>query len=134
MTSGRASRSPPNARGGFWAFPLPDPKLLFDENLAAALVSALSDLYPDSVHVAGVGLAASRDSALWTYAGANGFVLVTKDEDFHRLSVLRGAPPKVIWIGLGNCSTADVAQLLRIRHREVLEFIEHREATFLALG
>jgi predicted nuclease of predicted toxin-antitoxin system len=71
------------------------------------LVGALSDFYPGSVHVSGAGLAAARDRAIWMYAAANGFVLVTKDEDFHRLSVLHGAPPKVIWIGLGNCSTDD---------------------------
>jgi predicted nuclease of predicted toxin-antitoxin system len=67
------------------------------------------------------------------YAAANGFVLVTKDEDFHRLSVLRGAPPKVIWIGLSNCSTDDVTRLLRARHSEIVQFVEHPEATFLAL-
>ncbi|MBS0169692.1 MAG: DUF5615 family PIN-like protein [Nitrospira sp.] len=32
------------------------------------------------------------------------FLLVTRDEDFLRMSLLRGAPPKVIWITLGNCS------------------------------
>jgi predicted nuclease of predicted toxin-antitoxin system len=117
-----------------WAFPLPDLGLLFDENLAAALVPALSDLYPSSAHVTAVGLAAGRDRAIWDYAGANGLVLVTKDEDFHRLSVLLGAPPKVIWIRLGNCSTTDIARVLRSRHREILGFVEHPEATFLALG
>ena len=117
-----------------WAFPLPDPRLLFDENLAAALVLALSDLYRRSAHVTAVGLATGRDKAIWDYAAANGFVLVTKDEDFHRLSVLLGAPPKVIWIRLGNCSTTDIARLLRSRRPEILEFVEHAEATFLALG
>jgi predicted nuclease of predicted toxin-antitoxin system len=98
------------------------------------LVGTLSDFYPGSVHVSGAGLAAARDRAIWTYAAANGFVLVTKDEDFHRLSVLHGAPPKVIWIGLGNCSTDDVARLLRGRHSEIVQFVEHPEATFLALA
>jgi predicted nuclease of predicted toxin-antitoxin system len=98
------------------------------------LVAVLADLYPGSVHVTDVGLAASRDMAIWTYAGANGFVLVTKDGDFQRLSVLYGTPPKVIWIGLGNCSTADVERILRSRHREIVQFLEHSEATFLALG
>lgn len=93
----------------------------------------LSDLYPDSAHVQTVGLAAARDRAIWTFAAANSFVLVSRDEDFHRMSVLLGAPPKVIWIGLGNCSTADVADLLRARHGDILRFIEHPEATFLAL-
>jgi predicted nuclease of predicted toxin-antitoxin system len=98
------------------------------------LVPDLSDLYPGSAHVIEVGLAATRDRAIWAHAGANGFLLVTKDEDFHRLSVLLGPPPKVVWIGLGNCSTADVARLLRDRHGEIVQFVEHPEAAFLALG
>jgi predicted nuclease of predicted toxin-antitoxin system len=83
--------------------------------------------------VVDVGLVAARDRAIWTYAAANGFLLVTKDEDFQRLSILHGAPPKVVWIGLGNCSTADVEHLLRRRHTEIRQFLEHPEATFLAL-
>lgn len=129
-----ASRSPLNASDGSSAFPLPDAKLLLDENLAVALVSALADLYPGSAHVTQVGLAATRDRAIWAYAAANGFVLVTKDEDFHRLSILYGAPPKVIWIGLGNCATDEVARLLRARRGEIVQFLEHPEATFLGLG
>jgi predicted nuclease of predicted toxin-antitoxin system len=56
------------------------------------------------------------------------------DEDFHRLSVLRGAPPKVIWLRLGNASTEDVARLLHARREDVLRFATQEEATFLALG
>ena len=61
-------------------------------------------------------------------------MLVTKDEDFQRLSVRLGPPPKVIWIRLGNCATADVARLLRFRAREVPALVENSEAVFLALG
>ncbi len=71
---------------------------------------------------------------MWAYATATGFVLVTKDEDFHRLSVLRGPPPKVIWVRLGNGTTADVARLLRVRHGPIATFVAHPEAAFLALG
>jgi predicted nuclease of predicted toxin-antitoxin system len=39
--------------------------------------------------------------------------LVTKDEDFHRLSVLRGAPPKVVWLRVGNCTTRDLCAARR---------------------
>jgi predicted nuclease of predicted toxin-antitoxin system len=48
--------------------------------------------------------------------------------------VLRGPPPKVVWIRLGNCSTADVARLLRVRAEQILGFAKHPEAAFLALG
>jgi predicted nuclease of predicted toxin-antitoxin system len=109
-------------------------KVLFDENLAAGLCRDLADIYPDSTHVSELGLAGASDRTIWSRAAADGFVLVTKDEDFHRLSVLLGPPPKVIWIRLGNCATRDVARLLRFREGEVKAFVKHEEATFLELG
>ena len=81
-----------------------------------------------------VGLGGAGDRVIWSRAAAEGFVLVTKDEDFQRLSVLLGPPPKVIWIRLGNCMTADVARLLRFRSGQVEAFAEHPEAAFLTLG
>lgn len=61
-------------------------------------------------------------------------MLVTKDEDFQRLSVLLGPPPKVIWIRLGNCTTQDVARLLRFREPEVKAFALDGQAAFPELG
>ena len=57
-----------------------------------------------------------------------------KDEDFHRLSVLRGAPPKVVWLRVGNCTTHDIARLLRNHAADLRTFEAHGEATFLELG
>lgn len=109
-------------------------KLLFDENLAARLVHDVHDLYPGSAHVLSIGLGGAADREIWSRAGAEGYVLVTKDEDFHRLSVLSGPPPKVVWIRLDNCVTADVARLIRFRADEIRAFVDHAEAAFLELG
>jgi len=49
------------------------------------------------------------DETVWEYARQNGFDLVTKDSDFSELSVLRGSPPKVIWLRIGNCTTVRAA-------------------------
>ncbi len=108
--------------------------LLFDENLAARLAAELTDLYPDCAHVSKWGLAGGSDSAIWQHAQDHGFVIVTKDEDFQRMSVLYGAPPKVIWIRLGNCSTAAAICMLRERRNEITRFVMDEEAAFLALG
>lgn len=109
-------------------------KLLFDENLSGRLPRLLADAFPGSADVVGLGLGGATDRAIWDRAKADGFVLVTKDEDFQRLSVLLGAPPKVIWIRLGNCAPSDVARLLRFRLEQVHAFVEHPDTTFLALG
>lgn len=131
-----ASGSPQSGSEFFGALPLPEtgPRLLFDENLAARLVASLADVYPGSAHISDLGLTGLPDVRIWERAAAGGFLLVTKDEDFHRLSVLRGFPPKVVWIRLGNCSTSEIAELLRARQKEITAFAAHAEAAFIALG
>jgi len=44
-------------------------------------------------HVNDIGLGDGADLTLWTYAIEYGAVLVTKDEDFRDLLLLRGSPP-----------------------------------------
>lgn len=88
-------------------------KLLFDQNLSSALVARLSDLFPGSDHVRNVGLAECDDSAIWRHALENGFTIISKDSDFQQRSLLLGAPPKVIWLRVGNCSTDQIEKLLR---------------------
>ena len=62
-------------------------KLLLDENLSPRLVGSLSDLYPESQHVHSLELGGADDSALWDYAKAHGFAIVSKDSDFAERSV-----------------------------------------------
>jgi predicted nuclease of predicted toxin-antitoxin system len=57
-----------------------------------------------------------------------------KDADFHERSFLWGHPPKGIWIRRGNCSTDDVAVVLRVHHADLLAFERDAESSFLALG
>jgi predicted nuclease of predicted toxin-antitoxin system len=109
-------------------------KLLFDENLAARLVNLLVDVYPESTHVDAVGLRGAPDRTLWDRARAERFVLVTKDGDFHRLSVFLGPPPKVVWLRLGNCATSEVARLLREQSAAIHAFVDDDEAAFLTIG
>ena len=109
-------------------------KLLFDQNLSHKLVSRLADLYPESVHVRDVALEESPDYAVWEYALGNGFVIVSKDSDFHQRSLLHGHPPKVVWLRLGNTTTAAVEQLLRTRSQEITDFVTDEDASFLALS
>ena len=87
---------------GRWGFPPPEfVRLLFDEQLSEELVTLLHDVFPDSLYIRLLGAGGSLDSTVWQLAREHHCLLVTKDEDFHRLSVLRGAPPKVVWLRIG---------------------------------
>jgi predicted nuclease of predicted toxin-antitoxin system len=108
-------------------------KLLLDENLSFRLVALLADLYPDSIHIRDVGLLGSSDEKVWNYAAAGGFMLVSKDTDFYERSVLYGAPPKIVWLKIGNASVSESAALLRGQFITVRRFFEDKTATFLPL-
>jgi predicted nuclease of predicted toxin-antitoxin system len=109
-------------------------KLLFDENLSPKLPKYLSDLFPHSFHVRDVGMKATIDPIVWDYAKENDFMIVSKDADMHDLSLVFGNPPKVIWLRLGNCSTSDVAGLLRREFGAIKSFYEDKNLSLLALS
>jgi len=109
-------------------------RLLIDENLAEALVRALAATFPDSLHIRILGHGGASDASVWELAKSHACTLLTRDEDFLQLSILRGAPPKVILLRIGNCSTTEVVSLLHARLELVTTFIEDADATVLALG
>ena len=98
-------------------------KLLFDHNLPPSLVVRLADLFPQSQHVYPLGLDQESDLVIREYAKQHGLLIVTKDADFSDLCVLRGFPPKIIWIRCGNCSVRTLEQILR-EHRTDIEALD----------
>jgi predicted nuclease of predicted toxin-antitoxin system len=108
-------------------------KLLFDANLSPRLIALLRDVFPGSVHVSDVGDLAADDLSIWNHARDHGFTIVSKDSDFHRMSFVLGAPPRVIWLRIGNCATAVVEHVLRRRLPEIELFEKAQEAAFLVV-
>lgn len=94
-------------------------RLLFDQNLSPRLVNGLADVFPGSSHVFLLGIDQAEDVEVWNYARDNGFVIVTKDADFGEISTLRGFPPQVVWLRIGNCTTNRIEELLRSNQKNI---------------
>jgi predicted nuclease of predicted toxin-antitoxin system len=109
-------------------------KLLFDQNLAPRLVADLADIYPNSKHVRDFGLERADDTLVWGTAAKEGLAVVTKDDDFRQRSFMFGAPPKVVWVRMGNCKTSEVEALLRERCQDLLNFESDPAAALLMLS
>ena len=98
-------------------------KLLFDQNLSPGLAVFFAKTFAGSKHLIDFKLETSDDSAVWEFAKNEGFTIVTKDNDFNNLVAFLGFPPKIIWIRRGNCSTADIRELLNSNVEKIKEFI-----------
>ena len=106
-------------------------KLLFDENLSPRLVDLLGGEFPGSSHVRVAGLGGAPDTRIWDYAQEQGFTIVSKDDDFRQRSFLDGAPPKVVWLQVGNAGTTVVVNLLLDEAARLRAFESEAESSLL---
>jgi predicted nuclease of predicted toxin-antitoxin system len=108
-------------------------RLLFDQHLSRWLVDRLADLYPTSTHVAIVGIDHDPDEVVWNYARLHDCVIVTKDADLADMGFVRGFPPKVIWLRLGNCTTQAVEDAIRESETAIEAFAQDPVASVLEI-
>lgn len=108
-------------------------KLLLDHNISHKLVARLADIFPGSTQTRLLNLGRTNDPQLWLIAQTHGFIFVTKDSDVAELAILRGAPPKVIWLRMGNCTSAAVEQTLRANIEAITELTRDPDQVVLEL-
>lgn len=88
-------------------------KILVDQNISFRLVQRIIGVFPQVGHVKSLGLTGANDYHVFMSARQQGFAaVITQDEDFYNLLLEHGAPPKIIWLRTGNCSTAFLAEVI----------------------
>ena len=108
-------------------------RLLFDEHLSPKLVRRLEDVYPGSAQVQTLRLRGAADRELWRVALDHGWMIVTRDSDFERLSMALGAPPKVILLSTKDGHTSIIEALLRQHAAAISRFSVDPIAALLIL-
>ena len=76
----------------------------------------------------------SSDEKVWAYAAEEGFTILSKDADFHHMSLVRGFPPKVIFLKVGNCATDRILMLIRRHGQDLEDFHDDEDASLLIIG
>jgi predicted nuclease of predicted toxin-antitoxin system len=97
--------------------------LLFDQNISPKIIKKLSGLFPEAKQVRQLGLENATDISIFDYSRKHNFAIVTFDSDFVDLSMLKGSPPKIIWLRTGNLTTKSIIKLLRKNHQIINEFL-----------
>jgi predicted nuclease of predicted toxin-antitoxin system len=88
-------------------------KILLDANISWKLINRLKPVFGECAHVDLIGLAVpAEDIDIWNYALDNGYIIITKDNDFVDLLEINGFPPKVVLLKTGNNSSHALMELL----------------------
>jgi hypothetical protein len=68
-------------------------KLLLDANISWKLIKILTPVFSECTHVGLIDLTVpAKDIDIWNYASENEYIIITKDNDFLDLLVLKGFP------------------------------------------
>jgi len=108
--------------------------LLLDANLSWRSTITLRTHFDRCFHVDDIGLhLPAKDIEIWSYAKRNEMVIVTNDEDFFHLSMLKGFPPKVLLLKTGNQNRKFIEKLLINSKEQIKIFAESFEHGILEL-
>jgi len=108
-------------------------KILLDANISWKLVNKLTPVFGECAHVDSIGIKVpAKDEQIWQYALDNGYIIVTKDNDFLKLLESKGFPPKVVLIRTGNNSSKILSDLI-IEAKSKIEDLENNEYGLLEI-
>ena len=108
-------------------------KLLFDQNISFKVAKKIQPLYPGSNHLSDLRLTGAKDIEIWEFSKVNDYCIVTFVFDFIDLSTLKGSPPKIILLKLGNSTTEKIIDKLQNEFSTIKEFLINNETAFLEL-
>lgn len=99
------------------------PKLLIDANISYRIKKKLINVYEDVLHVTDIDLPQpAKDFQIWNWAKVNNFLIVTQDTDFGILQTLKGFPPKLVFLKMGNQSTQLITDVLISAYQKIVYF------------
>ena len=97
-------------------------KILLDANISWKLINKLRPIFGECAHVDHIDLnVPANDMDIRKYALDNGFIIITKDNDFVDLLDVYGFPPKIVLIRAENNSSQAVFELLANAKQKIKE-------------
>ena len=100
-------------------------KILLDANISWKLIKNLNPVFGICDHVDLIGInVPANDLEIWNYARENGYIIITKDNDFLDILDKNGYPPKVVLLKTGNNRSSALETLL-IKAKDMIEELEN---------
>jgi len=99
-------------------------KLLLDQNISYKVVNPLRQHFNEIYSIREFGLTDASDLKIWEFAKTNNFTIVTFDEDFYKIQLINGFPPKIIWFKTGNILKQRFVEFLLSQKEMIQAFVK----------
>jgi predicted nuclease of predicted toxin-antitoxin system len=108
--------------------------LLLDANLSWRLTDPLKSHFGKVYHAEHLDLnQPAKDIELWEFACQEDATIVSNDNDFYKLSLIKGFPPKVVILRTGNQSNKYLLDLIIKHKNDILDLYKSNEYGLLEI-
>ncbi len=109
-------------------------KLLFDANISWRIVKLLESDFSNCFHCNDIPvIQPAKDIDIWNFAKENSYTIVTHDDDFEKLILIKSAPPKVIILKTFNLNTKQIAEKIIDKKKTIDLFTSDDELMILEI-
>jgi predicted nuclease of predicted toxin-antitoxin system len=108
-------------------------RFLIDENISESILPNLHADYAGSMHVRVVLQSGATDREIFEHAKSHGLVILTRDEDFDGLALLRDDGPKIVRIAEHNPTSSVITSILNDSRNLIRSFVKHPQEVVLIL-
>lgn len=109
-------------------------KFIVDTQLPPSLASKLLKAGLDAVHTTNYPNGhLMNDKEIRKVAVAENRIIISKDSDFYDYFILKGIPPKILLIELGNISNAQLFSIINTNISEIVNLFENKNASLVML-
>ena len=108
--------------------------LLIDANISWRIIKILNSHFSSVVHTRDIDVVQpAKDNEIWNYCKKNNCTILTHDDDFEKMIILKGAPPKVVILKTFNKNTLELANLILNKKSEIVDFISNPDLMILEI-
>lgn len=108
-------------------------KLLLDENISFRVVQPLATIFPGSIHISDQQPQLKEDQQIFDFAKAHDFTIVSFDEDFYEIQLLKGYPPKIVWLRFGNSNNLRVVSKIIENQKAIISFQKNPDSGIIEI-
>lgn len=109
-------------------------KLLLDANISWRIIKNIENDFPNCLHAKDISVnQPAKDIEIRNYAKLNDFTILTHDDDFEKLVLQYGIPPKIIVLKTFNQNTRQIAELLIKNKALIHDFIINDDLMILEI-